>query len=435
MADTLSVGAALEELLRGPVDPLAKSVPPLRDALALADVGAQGWHALNGDMPLPLLVLKESALAHNLALMAAFCAEHGLDLAPHGKTTMSPQLVGRQLEAGAWGVTVATATQARLYHHFGVSRMILANELVDPAGVRWVAQACRQDPRLQLYCLVDSVAGVDLLDGLLAGSAPPGRLPVLVELGVQGQRAGCRTTAEAEQVAAAVGRSRYLALAGVEGFEGVIGADRSTATVEAVDRYLSWALEVAEALMRRGAVDAADEAVISFGGSAFPDRVAALAGRSWQPPQPTRRILRSGCYLTHDHGLYAGVSPFGDATGVDAARLQPAIEVWGAVLSRPEPGLAIVGMGKRDVAFDAGLPIPIAVRDGSGRLLDAAPAATVLALNDQHAFIGLDPADALAVGQVLGCGISHPCTAFDKWSLVPVVDDDYRVRGAVRTFF
>jgi len=32
-------------------------------------------------------------------------------------------------------------------------------------------------------------------------------------------------------------------------------------------------------------------------------------------------------------------------------------------------------------------------------------------------------------------GISHPCTAFDKWQLIPVVDEEYRIVDVVRTFF
>jgi D-serine dehydratase len=426
MPSIVPVEAALTDLLSAPVDPLAKSLPHLDRALRLADVGEQGWHALAGDLPLPVLLLKETALEHNLDVMAAFCREHGLDLAPHGKTTMSPQLVHRQLAAGAWGVTAATATQARLFHHFGLRRIILANELVDPAGVRWAAGVTADDPGVELYCLVDSVPGVDVLDELLDAAGAPGRLPVLVELGVAGQRAGCRSTAEALEVAAAVQRSRCLALAGVEGFEGVIGGDRTPATVEAVDRYLAWAVEVTETLMHQDAFAGREEVLVSFGGSAFPDRVAAAVGASWQPPQPARRVLRSGCYLTHDHGLYAGVS---------LLQLEPAIEVWGVVLSRPEPDLAIVGMGKRDVPFDAGYPIPIAVRDAGGQLVDAAPAAQIVNLNDQHAFVRLPAGAELAVGQVLGCGISHPCTAFDKWGLIPLVDDHYGVRGAIRTFF
>jgi D-serine deaminase-like pyridoxal phosphate-dependent protein len=136
-------------------------------------------------------------------------------------------------------------------------------------------------------------------------------------------------------------------------------------------------------------------------------------------------VLRSGCYLTHDDGLYARVSPLPE--------LRPALELWAHVLSCPEPGLAIAGFGKRDAPYDLGLPTVLALlRAGA----PCAPegALVVEAMADQHAFIR-DPSGSLRVGDVLRCGISHPCTAFDKWSLIAVVDDDDLVVDAVRTLF
>ncbi len=435
MSSPVSMDDAIGRLLDQPLDPAHKALPPLDAPLTLGAVHAQGWHALDGDLPWPLMLLKEAALEHNLRLMAAFCRRNGLELAPHGKTTMAPQLVQRQIANGAWGVTAATPSQARLFHRFGVRRLLLANQLVDPVGAGWAVRAVATDPKLELYCLVDSVAGVQRLDRLVARASTAAILPVLLELGVKGQRAGCRTEDEALAVADAVAGSASLHLAGLEAFEGVIGSDREPETLAAVDGFLSQLVVVAEALMEAEAFASRDEVIVTVGGSAFPDRVATVLGPTWTPPQPTKRILRSGCYLTHDHGLYARASPFGEQAEADAGRLRPAIEVWGGVLSRPEPDLVIAGFGKRDVPYDAGMPRPIVIRDGAGRMRTPEPQLTVSGLNDQHAFVHVPADDALAVGDLIGCGISHPCTAFDKWSLVPLVDDDYRVTGAIRTFF
>jgi D-serine deaminase-like pyridoxal phosphate-dependent protein len=153
---------------------------------------------------------------------------------------------------------------------------------------------------------------------------------------------------------------------------------------------------------------------------------AALGGLALS--RPTRVVLRSGCYLTHDHAHYAELSPLSD-------RLRPALELWAEVISRPEDGLAILCFGKRDAPYDLELPIPLAVRRRArglepverGRL-------TVRELDDQHAYVDVDGI-ALEVGDLVGLGISHPCTAFDKWRLLPLVDEDYRVTGGIRTFF
>ena len=84
----------------------------------------------NEDVSLPAAVLYADRIEHNLKWMQAFVAEYGVKLAPHGKTTMAPQLFRRQLEAGAWGITLATAHQVRAAYRGGVHRVLIANQLV-----------------------------------------------------------------------------------------------------------------------------------------------------------------------------------------------------------------------------------------------------------------------------------------------------------------
>lgn len=399
-----------------------KGFPPA-EGVTIGTVGEQGWNLLTGDLPLPVLVLKERALAHNVDLVARWCAEHEVLHAPHGKTMMAPQLAERQLEAGAWAVTVAHAAQARAYRAFGVRRILLANELVDAASLRWLMDELAADPGFDFYCLVDSVAGVELMTAALAGAER--RVQVLVEAGFEGGRTGCRSTAEALAVARAVWASPVLTLVGVEGYEGIIGGDRSEDSLTAVDAFLRHVRAVALELSRAGLFDERERVLVSAGGSAYFDRVVDLLGGEWLD-RPIDLVVRAGGYLTHDEGLYVGVSPL-------AAELVPALEAWGVVLSRPEAELALVGLGKRDVSHDVDLPLPRLAHSRSG--LRPVERMAVTALNDQHAYVRVPADDPLAVGDLLGCGISHPCTAFDKWRLIPVVDERYAVIGAVATFF
>jgi D-serine dehydratase len=349
------------------------------------------------DLPLPLLVLRESAVAHNLRLMADWCAQRGLSLAPHGKTTMAPALIRRQLDAGAWAMTAATVPQLAVMRDAGARRVILANELVGAPEVAWLE---RERAELDVLTLVDSPEGVA---GLSAGVKRP--LGVLIEVGAT--RAGCRTVEQAIAVADAVAAAPQLVLAGVEGFEGTLAAD-------AVDPYLDRLRDVVTALDGRRAFAGVDEIVATAGGSAFFDRVADRL-RFDTLSRPVRVVVRAGCYLTHDDGLYAEATPLPE--------LRAALELRARVLSCPEPGLAIAGFGKRDAPYDLGLPV---VRWPAGVRVEA--------LNDQHAFLR-DPGGVLRVGDTVVCGISHPCTAFDKWPLIGVVDDDDVIIGAVRTRF
>ncbi len=404
-----------------------------------AELAQQRPSLFGGAFTMPVMVLRDSALRQNVEAMAGYCAAAGVDLAPHGKTTMAPQLFDRQIAAGSWAITAATAGHMRTYRAFGVPRILLANELTDPAGIGWLAAEMAADPGFDCYVYVDSLAGLRMLDEAFTAAAPGRPLPVLVELGQPGGRTGCRSVAEALDLAGAVAAAGGLRLAGAAGYEGSIGHEASPATFAAVASYCRELRALSDQL--RGLVPGPEPLILTAGGSMFFDIVVrelstgqdtgqgAAAG-----PEP-RIVLRSGAYISHDHGLYAGLTPAGagwpDRSGPE---LEPAFELWAHVLSRPEPGLALLAAGRRDTAFDAGLPMPLRVRHPGGGQA-AADGMTVTQLNDQHAYLSV-PADAeVAPGDLVCLGVSHPCTNFDKWRVIPVVDDEHRVVDAIHTFF
>lgn len=357
----------------------------------------------------PLCVLNAAALEHNLTTMAQWCRDHGVELAPHGKTHMAPQLLARQFDAGACAVTVATISQVRTFRAFGVDRFILANELVDDAGLRWLANELDANLDVDLVCWVDSVRGVESMTAALTDAGATRPVEVCVEIGMADGRTGCRTAEEVDAVVHAATASERLRLVGVAGYEAATAQPR-----EAVRAYLR---QMRAAVERLAAVVESDELLVTAGGSAYFDLVAdELTG--WPADLAVRTVLRSGCYLTHDDGLYRRTTPL--------PGLRAALTVWSQVVSRPEPSLALVTMGRRDVSFDAGLPVPYGLTD-----------AEVTKLNDQHAYLRVGPADRdrVEVGAWLQFGVSHPCTVFDKWQMIPMLDDDGRVVDLVRTYF
>jgi D-serine deaminase-like pyridoxal phosphate-dependent protein len=398
----------------------------------------------------PLLVLDGPAMAHNLQVMADWAGERGLELMPHGKTTMAPALWHRQLAAGATGITVATGWQADVALRAGVPVVQLAHTCLDPALLRRLAAQLAGRPEQELVCWADSVRTVELMEAALegvlegapegagaegsaSGGAPRGgaRLGVLVEVGADGGRTGARTEAEALALAERVAASGTLTLRGVSGYEGALGHDRGERALEAVRAYGARLAALAGRV--RELVDG--PTWITAGGSAYPDLVAdAIAGIDG-----TRAILRSGAYLVHDSGFYRGISPLDRDRGLpEREALLPAMRAHARVISRPEPGLALLDAGKRDVPYDEGLPIPLAVAAGLGepeRPFPAEARAEVTALNDQHAFLRWEGEAPLEIGEVVTLGLSHPCTAFDKWRLIPVVDAAGTVTEAVETFF
>jgi D-serine dehydratase len=431
----------LQALEAAPLPATLKGLAPRAVGRPLRALGDLGLNLLAGDLPLPAAVLKDSALAHNSAWMQAFTQRAGVSLCPHGKTTMAPQLFDMQLAAGAWGITAATASHVRTYRQFGVQRIVLANQLVGRANIDIVLDALRADPGFDFYALVDSVAGVQVLQQALQ-AAPIGRpLQVLLEVGVPGGRTGVRDMEQGMALGRAVrDAAPLLALRGVEAFEGVV----SGSDMPRVELTVHGLLDTLLALARAGREEgwfAEGEVLLSAGGSAFFDMAAAVLGAG-STLGPTRVVLRSGCYLTHDVLFYERLqSRMRERAGPHwgaGPGLRNALEVWACVQSVPEPTRAICGLGKRDISYDMELPRALWwFRPGLHGTPQPVPAGLrVSALNDQHAYV--DAAEGTVpwqVGDLVGFGIGHPCTTFDKWPLLHRVDDQYRVTGGVRTFF
>jgi D-serine dehydratase len=406
----------------------------------LADIGSRGWNVVAGDLALPVMTLDCDAVEGNIAAMAAYCARHGVRLAPHGKTTMSPQLFRRQLAAGAWAITAATPGQAAVMRGFGVPRILLANELVDPHAFRWLAAEYRRDPDFEFLFLVDHPDAVRLADRALAGAAPGRKVPVLVELGAGGPtgRGGVRSAAAAVELAEQVAKTATLALAGVEAYEGVLATGASDPELSEVDEFLLAAAGLARTLSDRGLVER-DEILLSAGGSIFFDRVIAAFAPSRASIPGLRVVLRSGCYVSHDAGRYHRLSPLdGRRAAGEEIRLRDALTLWGPVVSAPEPGRVIVGFGKRDAPYDVELPMPrhlYRAGAGPGRRPADIATARVVKLMDQHAFVDIDPGQPVAPGDVMSFGVSHPCSAFDRWRFLPLIDAGGTVVDGVVTSF
>ncbi len=354
-------GQAITELGEHSVDWRLRSLPIDAQGLTVGELAGQRRDLFSGGFVGPVLTLDRDAVQHNLAAMADWCRDVQVDLAPHGKTTMAPQLVAEQIAHGAWGVTVATIAQARVYRAFGVNPIMIANEIADAGGLRWMAEQQEADPTVRLLFWVDSVAGVAAAEAALAGHELQRPLEVLVELGGTGARGGSRTVAEAVTVADAVRASPVLRLVGVTGYERALVGDLGAAASATIDRYLTDLYELAARLTRAGHFTGRDEVIVSAGGSVYFDRVAALKPAAAIEGLPLRVIIRSGCYLTHDDGIYRKSSP--SARGVAGAPVfRAALRLWSQVTSRPEPGLALLAMGRRDAPYDEGLPVPLMLR-------------------------------------------------------------------------
>jgi len=412
------------------VDHRFKGLPPDAEGLTVGELTAQRRNLFTGGFTTPVLALSAERLEHNLRLMEEYAIRHGLSFAPHGKTSMAPQLFHRQIEYGAWGITLAVPHQVRVARAYGIQRIFLANELVDPTALTWIAAELTADPAFEFLCYVDSVRGVELMDAALTEAGAGRPVDVVVELAAgEGARTGVRTEAECADVADAVAAARTLRLVGVAGYEGEVPKPNP----ERVRGWLRRLTSLAAAFDKAGrfAGTGLDEIVVSAGGSAWFDAVAEVFDTIPELSLPVLKLLRSGAYVSHDDGHYRRVTPFTRVP--EEGALHPAFRLWAQVVSRPSLEQAFVNAGKRDAAYDLDLPEVQVIRaDGAER---PGTGVRVTALSDQHGWLGTEPGTELRVGDWVGMGLSHPCTSFDKWQLIPVTEADGTVTEYVRTFF
>lgn len=438
----MSMTLPLQRLLDEPLPPTLKGLPRRAVGQPLSALNGLGLSVLV-DLPLPVAVLKSEAMDHNSTWMRGFVQRAGASLCPHGKTTMAPQLFERQLNDGAWGITAATASHLRTYRQFGVRRILLANQLVGAANIDIVFDEIEADPEVDIYVLVDSHAAMDELKAALIRRPLPRPLQVLLEVGAMRGRTGVRTTEEGLALGRALrDASPGLALRGIEAFEGIFGGDDS----HRIELSVFGMMDVIAALAKAGCNEgwfAPGEVLLTAGGSQFFD-IAARVLAAVQPRERFHVVLRSGCYLSHDTLHYGRMAErmrerAGPLLWGSGKPLRNALEVWALVQSVPEPGRAICNLGKRDISADLMLPQPVVwYRQGTHEAPVPVPTGLkVVGLNDQHAYVDAAPGTAMPwqVGDLVGFGVGHPCTTFDKWPLLYVADASYRVVGGVRTFF
>jgi len=364
----------------------------------------------------PIMVLKESALNNNIAQMMSFCDSVKAELAPHVKTTMSPQLAKMQIAAGVSAFTVANFWQASIFLNFGFKKMIIANEVLDPMAIAAIAKINKLK-QAEIIFYVDSILALEIIQ---KHTPSEGEQNLFIEIGTENGRGGVRELSLVEQLAQRIKADKRLNLIGVTGFEGAVpDAARGRRGEKKISKFCQKIVAAAELAYP---YKSDQPFVISAGGSAYFDIVARELNKF---EKPRRLLLRSGGYITHDHKYYEEIYPFASTD----RSFQPAIEVWAQVISKPEKGFGVLNLGKRDIGNDLHNPIPIKSYDGQVKSFSA----VIEKLNDQHGYLRTSADFQLA--QLIGLGISHPCTTFDKWRLVPLVNDNYDVVDCLQTFF
>ncbi|PCI50986.1 MAG: serine deaminase [Alphaproteobacteria bacterium] len=413
-----------------------KGLPHEAEGAPLSEIDFNSLNPLKGDCSYPVAIIKEQALNHNIYIMQRYMDRAGMRFAPHGKTTMSPQIFDRQLEAGAWGITVATMPQVRVCRRFGIFRIIIANQVISTKDIQYLVQETAQNPDFICFSLVDSIEAADRLQSIIEETNNIVKLKVLLEIGMSGGRCGCRTMEEALSIAHHIKTLSNVELHGLESYEGLLNSGKTEQDTLAVNEFMAKMKMVYNNCVEHNLFFNKKEIMLTAGGTAFFDLVAKAFGDT--DKHHIVPVIRSGCYVTHDSGFYkklvnevhkrkaAGTGP----------ELQSALEVWAQVISRPEPDLAIIGLGIRDISND--IELPVVENWFRSEIMDIPKPLTdciLIKIMDQHAFLRIGQGCDLKVGDLVSFGVSHPCTTFDKWKVLLLVDENYQVTSVIKTFF
>ena len=406
--DNWSSTTVIEDKFKGfPIDSYGKT---------LEQFLATNPNLFTANFQFPIMVLKEAAIKNNIAQMMSFCNSVDAQLAPHVKTTMSPQLAQMQVAAGATALTIANFWQGRIFLKHGFKNLIIANEVLDPTAIAEIAKINKQK-QAEIIFYVDSILALEIIQ---KHTPSEGEQNLFIEIGTENGRGGVRELSLVEQLAQRIRTDKRLNLIGVTGFEGAVpDAARGRRGEKKISKFCQKIVAAAELAYP---YKSDQPFVISAGGSAYFDIVARELNKF---EKPRRLLLRSGGYITHDHKYYEEIYPFASTD----RSFQPAIEVWAQVISKPEKGFGVLNLGKRDIGNDLHNPIPIKSYDGQVKSFSA----VIEKLNDQHGY--LRGKQEFSLAQLIGLGISHPCTTFDKWGLIPLVNDDYDLIDCLQTFF
>lgn len=400
----------------------------------VSTLAKNGWDLLKEEVSFPVAVIKEQNVQNNAKWMQKFSQESMVELAPHGKTTMAPELFKLQIEQGCWGISLATVPQVINASQHGIKRIILANQLIGAFHFKLIADLLTSTD-LELYCFVDSAENIHQLGKYFSQRGVV--LKILLEIGVEGGRCGWRNTDNVDDVIEAIGEYDCLALSGVSFYEGVIHGEQAQSKIE---NLINNVYKLTTKLHQQK-LFTQDEVIITGAGSAWYDVVASqFKNMPLISGLICRYIIRPGCYLIHDTGIYQQAqndilqrSQF--ACDIEG-KLDSSLEIWAYVQSIPEPGLVIIGLGKRDVAFDAGLPTPEMHYKPEWKVPQKVEKSwQVVEIMDQHCMMKVSSNSGLSVGDLIVFSTSHPCLTIDKWRKLGVINNEYTINKTITTYF
>ena len=333
------------------------------------------------ELETPALLLDLDIARKNIAVMAGHMERAGKSLRPHTKTHKAPQIARLQVDAGAIGVSTATAWEAIVMIDAGVDDILVANEVVGPSRMRALAEAAR-DGRVTVA--VDSAANLDDLSAaaVAAGSV----IGVLVEVDVGMNRGGVRSKEEALDVARHAVSLPGIEWRGAMGYEGhcMLEPDRAL-RVTKQGKAMTHLFEVVDHL----AADGIECEIVSAGGTGTYDLIAA---------HPRVTELQAGSYVFMD-AFHGSLIP-----GFDVA-----LTVLATVMGR-HGDRVILDAGRKGVGIDLMLPSPVGIE------------ATTAFVDEEHTGIDVPESSPLRYGDTVELMAGYGPTTVNLYGRYHVIE-------------
>ncbi|MGB3901195.1 MAG: D-TA family PLP-dependent enzyme [Mesorhizobium sp.] len=329
------------------------------------------------DLDTPAVLIDVDRAEANIARAQAHADRHGQKLRPHIKTHKLPYWAGKQMAAGAAGITCQKIGEAEVMADAGLTDIFLPYNILGRAKLERLLALHR---RVTLSVTVDNAIA---LDGLAATFTDPGRrLEVLVECDTGMGRCGVQGAGEAVALARGIEAARGLRFGGLMTYP-------ANGQPEKAETFLR---EARDALAASGF----DCRRISSGGT--PDM--------WRTGSDTVITeYRPGTYIYMDRSqVRDGASTLDDC----------ALTVLATVVSHPTATRAIVDAGSKALSSDT-----LGLSDFGE--VQGMPGATVSGLSEEHGKLLLSGSARLSVGERVRLIPNHCCVVvnlFDKVHLI-----------------
>ena len=432
------------EIFNSEVDSKTKGISNL-NKIKIKNISKKKWNVLNQDVQFPILTINENKFKKNMFSMKKYADSNNVLLAPHCKTSMSPQLLNKIKINGCWGFAAANNQQVSVLLQMGIRKIILANLITNESNlVNLFALVKKYKNLSEIYICVDSIFGINLLKEISIKYQFKNNIKILIEVGLKNSRSGVRSITSLNLLADLINKlPRNFILSGILFYEGAAKKKNYLDSLRNVKKSINFAINCFDFLIKNKLIKN-NEYILSGAGSEFFDLVVYLFNK-YKQRDKVKFIIRPGSYIAYGNGYYTDVlnniekrkKIFIKKKSIKATDLFfPALELWSFVISQQDEGKAILNFGKRDVSFDLGYPIPLAIYRNKKLIkkINNKKDINIYKLNDQHAFIKYNKFN-LKVGDLVKFGVSHPCITINNWNTLYLINNKNVIIEALKTFF